>query len=401
MSKIIKIGKSRLKDMLGFKNLGKHRDEIIESSSSEDISYFDAISEKAQSLHLLILNVKVEDIIPRYDAKEFVFSSIDSTPLPFFKAGSYISIKTKIGDVYTSRPYSICSSPKDALSGKISIMIEDYPDGFVAPYLYKNIKIGDVFQISSPMGTFYYDKLRDNKTIVALAGGSGVTPFISMAKAIRDGIEDFNLLLIYGSRNREAIYFKEELDEIEKETTKVKVVHVLSDEKVDGYEYGFITSDIIKKYVLEPQYSVFACGPGNFYTFMKKDIQKLNIPQRFIRFEMEAVSRDLSSDPDYPIHYEKKEYNALVKQGSKEYRIKLSSDEPILSGIERAGIKANASCRSGVCLWCRTRVVEGKTYNPKKNDNRRKGDVLMDYIHPCASFPLSDLVLEIPESELF
>ena len=96
MSKIIKIGKSRLKDMLGFKNLGKHRDEIIESSSSEDISYFDAISEKARSLHPLILNVKVEDIIPRYDAKEFVFSSIDSTPLPFFKAGSYISIKTKI-----------------------------------------------------------------------------------------------------------------------------------------------------------------------------------------------------------------------------------------------------------------------------------------------------------------
>ena len=102
MSKIIKIGKSRLKDMLGFKNLGKHRDEIIESSSSEDISYFDAISEKAQSLHPLILNVKVEDIIPRYDAKEFVFSSIDSSPLPFFKAGSYISIKTKIGDVYTA-----------------------------------------------------------------------------------------------------------------------------------------------------------------------------------------------------------------------------------------------------------------------------------------------------------
>ena len=398
MSKLIKIGKSRLKDMLGFKNLGKNRDEIIESSSSEEISYFDAISEKAQSLHPLILNVKVEDIIPRYDAKEFIFSSIDSTPLPFFKAGSYISIKTKIGDVYTSRPYSICSSPKDALSGRISIMIEDYPDGFVAPYLYKNIIIGDVFQISSPMGTFHYDKLRDNKTIVALAGGSGVTPFISMAKAIRDGIEDFNLLLIYGSRNREAIYFKEELDEIEKETTKVKVVHVLSDEKVDGYEYGFITSDLIKKYAPD-NYSVFACGPGSFYSFMKEDIKKLNLKKKQIRFEMEAVSRDLASDINYPQEKKNMVFNAVIKQRDKEYEITVRADEPILCAIERAGIKIPSSCRSGVCGWCRTRVVEGNTYNPEKNENRRKGDVILGYIHPCASFALSDLVLEIPNED--
>lgn len=398
MRKMVKVGKNAFKDMLKFKNLGKTRDSIIESNSAEFIPYNDPISEKADHLHPNLIKVKITDIIPRYDAKEYVLSNIDNSPLPYFRAGSYISIKTKIGDTITSRPYSICSSPKEALNGKYSIMIEDYPAGFVAPYLYKNIQIGDEFTISSPMGTFYYEPLRDEKHVVALAGGSGVTPFISMAYAIRDEIEDFELTLIYGSRTRDSIYFKDELDELLNVTNKVKIIHVLSDEKIDGYEYGFITSDLIKKYASD-NYSVFACGPGSFYSFMKEDIKKLKLKKKQIRFEMEAVSRDLASDINYPQEKKNMVFNAVIKQRDKEYKIAVRADEPILCAIERAGIKIPSSCRSGVCGWCRTRVVEGNTYNPEKNENRRKGDVILGYIHPCASFALSDLVLEIPNED--
>ena len=398
MSKKIKVGKNSYLDMLKFKNLGKTRDKVIDEYCGDKVFYSDPISDKAEHLHQESLKVIVTDIIPRYDAKEYVLSNIDNSPLPYFRAGSYISIKTKIGDTITSRPYSICSSPKEALNGKYSIMIEDYPAGSVAPYLYKNIQIGDELTISSPMGTFYYEPLRDEKHVVALAGGSGVTPFISMAYAIRDEIEDFDLTLIYGSRTRDSIYFKDELDELLNVTNKVKIIHVLSDEKIDGYEYGFITSDLIKKYASD-NYSVFACGPGSFYSFMKEDIKKLNLKKKQIRFEMEAVSRDLASDINYPQEKKNMVFNAVIKQRDKEYKIAVRADEPILCAIERAGIKIPSSCRSGVCGWCRTRVVEGNTYNPEKNENRRKGDVILGYIHPCASFALSDLVLEIPNED--
>ena len=398
MSKKIKVGKNSYLDMLKFKNLGKTRDKVIDEYCGDKVFYSDPISDKAEHLHQESLKVIVTDIIPRYDAKEYVLSNIDNSPLPYFRAGSYISIKTKIGDTITSRPYSICSSPKEALNGKYSIMIEDYPAGFVAPYLYKNIQIGDEFTISSPMGTFYYEPLRDEKHVVALAGGSGVTPFISMAYAIRDEIEDFDLTLIYGSRTRDSIYFKDELDELLNVTNKVKIIHVLFDEKIDGYEYCFITSDLIKKYASD-NYSVFACGPGSFYSFMKEDIKKLNLKKKQIRFEMEAVSRDLASDINYPQEKKNMVFNAVIKQRDKEYKIAVRADEPILCAIERAGIKIPSSCRSGVCGWCRTRVVEGNTYNPEKNENRRKGDVILGYIHPCASFALSDLVLEIPNED--
>lgn len=398
MSKKIKVGKNSYLDMLKFKNLGKTRDKVIDEYCGDKVFYSDPISDKVEHLHQESLKVRITDIIPRYDAKEYVLSNIDNSPLPYFRAGSYISIKTKIGDTITSRPYSICSSPKEALNGKYSIMIEDYPAGFVAPYLYNNIQIGDEFTISSPMGTFYYEPLRDEKHVVALAGGSGVTPFISMAYAIRDEIEDFDLTLIYGSRTRDSIYFKDELDELLNVTNKVKIIHVLSDEKIDEYEYGFITSDLIKKYASD-NYSVFACGPGSFYSFMKEDIKKLNLKKKQIRFEMEAVSRDLASDINYPQEKKNMVFNAVIKQRDKEYKIAVRADEPILCAIERAGIKIPSSCRSGVCGWCRTRVVEGNTYNPEKNENRRKGDVILGYIHPCASFALSDLVLEIPNED--
>ena len=398
MSKKIKVGKNSYIDMLKFKNLGKTRDKVIDEYCGDKVFYSDPISDKAEHLHQDSLKVRVTDIIPRYDAKEYILSNIDNSPLPYFRAGSYISIITKIGDTITSRPYSICSSPKEALNGKYSIMIEDYPEGFVAPYLYNNIQIGDEFTISSPMGTFYYEPLRDEKHVIALAGGSGVTPFISMAYAIRDEIEDFDLTLIYGSRTRDSIYFKDELDELLNVTNKVKIIHVLSDEKIDGYEYGFITSDLIKKYASD-NYSVFACGPGSFYSFMKEDIKKLNLKKKQIRFEMEAVSRDLASDINYPQEKKNMVFNAVIKQRDKEYKIAVRADEPILCAIERAGIKIPSSCRSGVCGWCRTRVVEGNTYNPEKNENRRKGDVILGYIHPCASFALSDLVLEIPNED--
>ena len=68
-------------------------------------------------------------------------------------------------------------------------------------------QVGDEIIASAGEGHFYYDELRDCKNVVALAGGSGITPFLSMAYAIRDGIEDFNLTILFGSRTENAILF--------------------------------------------------------------------------------------------------------------------------------------------------------------------------------------------------
>lgn len=68
----------------------------------------------------------------------------------------------------------------------------------------------------------------------------------------------------------------------------------------------------------------------------------------------------------------------------------------MLVAIERAGIKAPSRCRSGECGWCRSKLVSGTVCIPEENELRRWADVHYGYIHPCSSFPTSDLVIEVP-----
>ena len=73
-----------------------------------------------------------------------------------------------------------------------------------------------------------------------------------------------------------------------------------------------------------------------------------------------------------------------------------SANEPILVAIERAGVAAPSRCRSGECGWCRSKLVSGNFFTPAENEGRRHSDIVHNYIHPCCTFPLSDMVIEVP-----
>ena len=147
-----------------------------------------------------------------------------------------------------NRAYSISSSPKNAKEGFYELTIKSVGGGLVSNYVFDHWKVGDEAEISGPTGFFTYSPIRDAKTVIGIAGGSGITPFLSMARALADGDEAFNLVLLYGSRKADMILYKEAFDALEAKSDKIKVVHVLSDEKAEGYEHGFVTAEIIKKY---------------------------------------------------------------------------------------------------------------------------------------------------------
>lgn len=166
--------------------------------------------------------------------------------LAFFKAGSYLSVFLDVNGMKLTRPYSISSSPQEALDGKVTLTIKRVPSGIASNYMLDHWKVGDKVTLTGPLGEFVYLPVRDGSTVIGVAGGSGITPFHSFAKAIAEGDEDFNLVLLYGSRTEKDILFKDAFDAIQKQTDKVKVVHVLSDEEKPGYEHGFITADLIR-----------------------------------------------------------------------------------------------------------------------------------------------------------
>ena len=354
----------------------------------------------ADALHPNVQFLTVSRIIPfSDDVKTYVLTpcaDMGTTALAYFSAGSYLAIEVVIdGKIYT-RPYSLSSSPQEALAGEYRLTIKRVPDGIVSGYILDNWTVGTSFAASAPLGEFTYEPLRDAKTIVGVAGGSGITPFRSLAKAIADGDEDANLVLLYGTPTLAEALFEDEFAEIAKNCDRFQLVHVLSDEKLKGCESGFITAKLIKKYAPKKEdYSVFMCGPQAMYRFLDGELPKLGLRRKFIRRELFGEYFHPEKEADYTGDVNAV-YHMTVRMNGKTFEADCPANTSLLRSMEDAGIHAPSDCRSGQCGWCHSLLVSGQVYIPATVDGRREADADFGYIHPCITFPLSDVVLEVP-----
>ncbi|MFW9901632.1 MAG: ferredoxin--NADP reductase, partial [Candidatus Thorarchaeota archaeon] len=210
--------KSNTKDLFAFTKLVPNRKKRIEKASNEPIKS-DPINDLARMLHperqyLIIDEIRDET----KSAKTFKLVpdlELGTRKLAYFRAGQYLSLKVKVNGVEITRPYSISSSPSDALKGFYNLTIRKEENGFLTNYIWDNWKLGTKIVSSGPEGFFYFDPLRDLKNIVGIAGGSGITPFRSLAKAIIEGIIDAKLTVLYGSSEEDDIIFYEEFKKLE------------------------------------------------------------------------------------------------------------------------------------------------------------------------------------------
>lgn len=395
--------KKALKGLTPFPFLGEVKERvkhIEEAEATIPQSVFNP-NRVAAALHPHYQNVIVSKVIDHGDAKSFVLApniAKGTGSLAYFRAGQYISVALDMDGNTANKPYSLRSNPKDALGTEntsYTLTIKHVNGGQGSEYILDNWKEGTEAMISGPLGNFYYESIRDAKNVIAVTGGSGITPFCSMAAAIADGIEDFNLTILYGSRTKDSILLKGELDEIAARSGgKVKVVHVLSDEEAEGYEHGFITADIIKKYA-SGDYSVFVCGPKAMYSFFEKESAKLGIPSRRIRFELSGEYGNPAQDPKYPTQAAGKEFTITVNIRGEVKKVPCKAEISLLRAMEAAGIRVPSDCRSGQCGWCHSRLISGEVFVPAEADGRRIADRKFGWIHPCSTYALSDVELEV------
>ncbi len=380
------------------------RQKRFEDAKAEFPTFSDNAAVLAKALHPKRQYLKVAEVIARgEDCKSFVLvpdADRGTEKLAYFGAGKYLTVFETIENMPVTRAYSISSSPKDALNGKYVLTIKLVEGGLVSRYILDTWTVGTEVEVSAPSGNFEYQPLRDAQKVICLAGGSGITPFLSMANAIADGDEDFEMTLLYGSRNKDVILFKDELDAVAAKCSKVKVVHVLSDngaaDALDGAESGFITAELIKKYApADEAYSVFLCGPQQMYEFVDKELEKLNLPKKFIRHEMFGEFHNPSTQADYPAGVPET-VNITVTIQDFTTTVSGSSNDSIMQILEKNGISVPARCRSGECGFCHSHLISGQIYVPKHLDYRRLADYKFGCIHPCCTFPLSDIVINVP-----
>ena len=383
---------------MDFTKMTPNRQAKIDAAPATPVRAIDSYlpNQIAAALHPKVQYLKVAKIVDHGDAKSFYLeadAARGTKKLAWFSAGQYLSLTLEIGPMKLTRPYSLASSPRESLEGFYMLTIKRVDGGLASNYILDNWAVGTEVTASEPLGVFTYEPLRDAKTIIGIAGGSGITPFRSLAKAILDGDENANMVLLYGSRTLKDAIFQEEFKALEGE--KFKLVNVLSHETQEGCENGFITAELIKKYAPEGDYSIFLCGPQAMYNFVDKEIATLGLRRKFIRHELFGEYFNPAKEADYPVDVAP-EFSITVRIAGTEQTITAPADTSILRSLEANGIAAPAHCRSGECGWCHSRLISGEVYTPKSTDGRREADLIYGYIHPCCSFPLSDLTIEVP-----
>lgn len=371
-------------DMLRFKKLVPNRREALANGSDQPLPTEYRTNNLATALHPGYMEVELTHIVQLTpNMKNFTFKRVDSSAFPFFRAGQYVSLQAKIGDSLVSRPYSISSSPDEALEGRLSLGIEDA--GFFSGYMNNEAKIGDRFVMTEPSGEFHYENIRDKKNIVCIAGGSGITPFLSMAKSVAEGNEDYNMTLFYGAKDFENLAYRDELEVLKK--SGVQIIYVLESAH-EGCEQGFVTAKMLEKYVDINSSTFFMCGPVAMYASILDELKPYNLPLKSVRKDA-ATCGDL--DIDNP-----KTFRLTVHMRDKVYEIDAKENETLLTSMERAGLNAPNKCRAGGCGFCHSKWLGGEYIIAKGRDGRREADRKFGFIHPCVTYPQSDMEIDVP-----
>lgn len=324
------------------------------------------------------------------DMTEYVFKAADGHELAYFNAGCYIPVYVEIDGNLVERPYSLCSSPKQSTEGIYAICVKAADGGYISNFIHQNWKVGTKVTLGAPFAAECYDPNRDAKNVIALAGGSGVTPFLSMAQAIIDGDVDCNLTLIYGVNKEDEIIFKDTWAALEERAAgKFKFVSVVANEDVEGSERGFITLDIVKKYCDISQASFFVSGPPAMVDAVKAFLASLGVRRKYLRVSMGGDSTFNSG------HKDEAEYDLTVHMAGETCAVKAKAGETVLVALERSGLKPAARCRSGKCGFCRAMVISGDYKLADVEDGVRREDKALGFIHPCCSYPVSDMEIVV------
>lgn len=371
-------------DMLRFKKLVPNRREALANGSDQPLPTEYRTNNLATALHPGYMEVELTHIVQLTpNMKNFTFKRVDSSAFPFFRAGQYVSLQAKIGDSLVSRPYSISSSPDEALEGRLSLGIEDA--GFFSGYMNNKAKIGDRFVMTEPSGEFHYENIRDKKNIVCIAGGSGITPFLSMAKSVAEGNEDYNMTLFYGAKDFENLAYRDELEVLKK--SGVQIIYVLETAH-EGCEQGFVTAKMLEKYVDINSSTFFMCGPVAMYASILDELKPFNLP-------LKSVRKDAATCGDLDIG-NPKTFRLTVHMRDKVYEIDAKENETLLTSMERAGLNAPNKCRAGGCGFCHSKWLGGEYIIAKGRDGRREADRKFGFIHPCVTYPQSDMEIDVP-----
>jgi ring-1,2-phenylacetyl-CoA epoxidase subunit PaaE len=304
-----------------------------------------------------------------------------------FIPGQYITIKKELKGKELRRSYSICSSPKKDC---ITVGVKKVDKGGFSDYANSKLAVGDVLEVMSPEGRFVFNPTSGQKKIAAFAAGSGITPIMSIVKAVLDSNPKSQFVLVYGNKSYAETMFYTDLVKLQLEYTNRFFVYFVNSQEQEGDSlFGRIDVSTVN-YVLKNKHKdtqfddFYLCGPEAMINLVSETLQDHDIPKEKIHFELFTPTEILDELPEKPEG--KTELTVILDD--EEFKFPMQKNVRVLDAVLKENIDAPYSCQGGVCSTCIARIKEGKA-EMVKNQILTDGEIAEGLILTCQAHPLT------------
>lgn len=303
------------------------------------------------------------------DARTFVLAPGDQ---PFsYRAGQFCTFRVTVDGEQLYRSYSMSSAPET--DAELMTTVKRVPGGKVSNWLVDNVSEGDELTMTRAAGTFCLSPT--SAPLLAFAGGSGVTPILSLAKSAL-ATTDRSVRLLCADRDRASVIFDAVMDElVERHPGRLSVVRHLDD------EHGLIDAAMVRDFVADDaDADCYVCGPEGFMAVVRSALPG---PGRVFVEDFDAAP---PVKPPAPVNGAEADGTVTIYLERKKVSVPRVAGETLLESARRAGLAPPFSCEQGNCGTCMARLTEGSA-TMRVNDALEEDEVADGYILTCQGVP--------------
>ncbi|MCL4120442.1 UNVERIFIED_CONTAM: hypothetical protein GTU68_012953 [Idotea baltica] len=317
-----------------------------------------------------------------------------------FTQGQYLTFRRDFDGTELRRSYSICTGKSDGL---LQVGIKKVDGGAFSTWANEDLKPGDTLEAMEPMGSFFTQlDPAQGKNYLGFAGGSGITPVLSILKTTLNAEPRSTFTLVYANRGVNTIMFREELEDLKNSYMgRLTVIHVLESDAQDIDLFtGRVDADkcaaLFKHWIdITNIDTAFICGPEPMMLGIAAALRDHGLTDEQIKFELFAsaqpgrLQRKANSTGDAG---NAKTTEASVTLDGSARSFTMDKDQTVLDAALENAIDAPYACKAGVCSTCRCKVIEGEV-EMVANHALEDYEVQQGYVLSCQSFPVSDRVV--------
>ncbi len=334
------------------------------------------------------------------DVASFHLAPEDGQPLPPYLPGQFLTVRLAVPGVERPvvRSYSLSDTAQAdhyrVTIRRIGSRPEDPPvrAGLASTHFHDRLVVGARIEVKAPAGTFTLDVTQQDRPVVLIGGGIGITPLLGMLKGIAAAAAPREAWLLYGVRDGRDYIMRTQLEAIARAhaNVRLRVFYSRPAPPMDdpGVEVGHIDLGALKRLLPSNAFDFYVCGPAAMMDSVTRDLQDWGVPADRVHTEafgpaaVRRTVRGAATQPDcgFDVTFER---SGVTAQWSR-------CDSPLLELAEDHAVAIDFGCRAGSCGTCVTRLLSGSVrYLHPPNAPLEAGQIL-----PCIAVPAEPLTLD-------